>query len=412
MNRDRILYINDRIMRGSLILYVFVMTIPGTATLRAILLFGPILCLIIRGILTKRFPIPHTPLDIPILLYSAIIVYKTFTSIDPGYSINILRKSLLYQLAFYYLIVSALNSPKYTRRLLTMLMITVTMIASVGLMGYFSGELVKDGRATSFFTSFGMVAFLTALVMPIALGRFLCTHGWQRSVSLGVVLVCLTFMLATMSRGAWISSLVAVSILAALKDRRMLVLLMIGVLSAPWFLPPDIVLRATSITSIEALEESEIFGDRIWMWRSALEMIKERPWFGAGYGNRIFQKLYPDYIYSQSSGTVFENAHNLYIQKVLETGLLGLASFFVVVSVIFWLIFKQLRRKPLPMVESQLLGIAGSFTVFLIFSMSTFRYENEIGILFWILAGCVVALNQAGLPLAGEDIGSHTEYIP
>jgi putative inorganic carbon (hco3(-)) transporter len=412
MNREQVLYINDRIMRGSLILYVFVMTIPHTATLRAILLFTPILGLIIRGILTKRFPIPHTPLDIPILFYASIIVFKTVTSIDPGYSINILRKSLLYQMAFYYLTVSALDSPKYTRRLLTMLMITVTVIASVGLMGYLSGELVKDGRATSFFTSFGMVAFFTALVMPIALGRFLCTHGWQRSVSLGVVIVCLTFMLVTMSRGAWISSLIAVSILAALKDRRMLVLLLIGVLSAPWFLPPDILLRATSITSIEELEQSETFGDRIWMWRSAAQMIRERPWFGAGYGNRVFQRLYPDYMYSQSSGIVFENAHNLYIQKVLETGFFGLLSFLIIITGVFWLIFIQIRRKPLPIIESQLLGIAGSFTVFLIFSLTTFRYENETGILFWILVGCVVSLYQSGYPLSRGDIGGKTEYIP
>jgi putative inorganic carbon (hco3(-)) transporter len=412
MNREQVLHINDRIMRGSLILYLLVMTIPGTASLRSFLMLTPLACLILRGILTRRFPIQSTSLDLPILVYAAIIIFKSITSIDPEYSLRILRKGLLYQLLFFYMTVSAMDAPRYTRRILVMLMITVTFITFVGLMGYFSGEMVKDGRATSFFTSFGLAAFFTAMVMPIALSRFLCSVGWRRTIALGVLFLCLGFMLVTLSRGAWISSLLAVSILAALKDRRMLVLLLIGVLSAPWFLPPDILLRATSITSLEALEESETFGDRVWMWRSAALMIKERPWLGAGYGNRVFQKLYPEYMFSQSSGVVFENAHNLYLQIVLETGFLGLISFLFVVASIFWLIFTQFKRKPLPMVESQLLGIAGSFAVFLTFSFTTFRFEKEIGILFWILAGCVVSLHRSRFPLSGMGNDDNREYCP
>lgn len=412
MNREQVLHINDRIMRGSLILYLLVMTIPGTASLRSFLMLTPLACLILRGVLTRRFPIQSTSLDLLILVYAAIILFKSVTSIDPEYSLRILRKGLLYQLLFFYITVSAMDSPKYTRRILMMLMITVTFITFVGLMGYFSGELVKDGRATSFFTSFGLAAFFTAMVMPIALSRFLCSVGWRRSIALGVLFLCLGFMLVTLSRGAWISSLLAVSILAALKDRRMLVLLLIGVLSAPWFLPPDILLRATSITSLEALEESETFGDRVWMWRSAVLMIKERPWLGAGYGNRVFQKLYPEYMFSQSSGVVFENAHNLYLQIVLEIGLLGLMAFLMIVAGIFWLIITQFKRKPLPMIESQLLGIAGSFAVFLTFSFTTFRFEKEIGILFWILAGCVVSLHRSRFPLSSTDVAHTREYCP
>ncbi|HPQ39982.1 MAG TPA: O-antigen ligase family protein, partial [bacterium] len=250
----------------------------------------------------------------------------------------------------------------------------------------------------------------TSMVMPIALSRFLCTRGWRRTVALIVLLLCLAFMLVTMSRGAWISSLLAVMVLAALKDRRMLVLLLIGVLSAPWFLPPDIIERATTITKIFSIDENESFGDRIWMWRSAVQMIRDHPWLGAGYGNRIFQRLYPDYIYPQSSGIIFENAHNLYLQIIVEMGFLGLISFLSILAVIFWLIFVQFRRKPLPMIESQLLGIAGSYAVFLTFSFTTFRFENEIGILFWILAGCAVSLHRARFPLSSDDTGYAAEF--
>lgn len=410
MDREQTLYISDRIMRGSLILYILVMTIPHTAALRSILMFTSIFCLIIRGIIQRRFPIQSTPLDIPILIYFALILFKSVTSIDPSYSLRAMRKELLYQMIFFYLTVSAMNSPRYTRRILLMLMATVTLVAGVGLFGYISGEMIKEGRATSFFNSFGLAAFFTSMVMPVALSRFLCTRGWRRTVALTVLLLCLGFMLTTMSRGAWISSLLAVMVLAALKDRRMLVLLLIGVLSAPWFLPPDIIERATTITKIFSIDENESFGDRIWMWRSAVQMIRDRPWLGAGYGNRIFQRMYPDYIYPQSSGIVFENAHNLYLQILIELGFIGLGVFSAILIVIFWLIFIQFRRKPLPMIESQLLGIAGSYAVFLTFSFTTFRFENEIGILFWILAGCVVSLYRSRFPLSSDDTGYASEF--
>lgn len=410
MDREQTLYMSDRIMRGSLIAYLLVMTIPHTAALRSTLMVLSILGLIVRSVITKKSPIRSTPLDIPILIYAGIIILKSFISIDQGYSLTALRKEFVYQMIFFYLTVAAMNSPRYTRRVLFMLMVTVTLVAGVGLLGYLTGEMIKEGRATSFFNSFGLAAFFTSMVMPVALSRFLCTRGWRRTTAVAVLFLCLGFMLVTMSRGAWISSLLAVMILATLKDRRMLVVLLIGVISAPWFLPPDIIERATSIPKIFSLEENESFGDRIWMWRSAIQMIKDRPVLGAGYGNRVFQRMYPDYIFPQSSGMIFENAHNLYLQIVVETGLLGLMSFFLILGVLFWLIFKQFRKKPLPMIESQLLGIAGSYAVFLTFSFTTFRYENEVGILFWILAGCVVSLHRSRFPLASDAAGYSSDF--
>ncbi len=185
MNREQTLIASDKILRGSLILYVLAMTIPPIPAIRSCLIIVCLLCLILRGILTRRFPLRTTPLDLPILLYAAIIVFKSVTSIDPSYSLSALRKELLYQMAFYYITVSAMDSPKYTRRIMLMLMITVTLVAGIGLSGYLSGDMIKEGRATSFLGSFGRAAFFTAMVMPIALSRFLCTRGWRRSVGVG-----------------------------------------------------------------------------------------------------------------------------------------------------------------------------------------------------------------------------------
>ncbi len=392
MDRTHGLFMTKRLLRSTLVAYLFTMAIPHTAAIQSSLMGIAIACVIAQTILSSQIPFKRTPLDILILVYAAIIIIRTVTSFDVDYSFNTMKKEFLKQILFFYLVSSTMHSHRYTQRLLTTLLISVGIVAGIGIFGYFEGSLIKDGRATSFFNNFGRAAFYTSMILPIALGRFLCSKGWWRTFSFIVLLLCLAFMIVTMSRGAWISSLLAVSILAALKDRRMLVILLIGVISTPWFLPADIIERATSIMKVFQFSESETLGDRFWMWHSALEMIKDHPWMGAGYGNRIFQRLYPDYIHSRSSGIVFENAHNLYLQMTIETGLLGLFSFLALIVGIFWILLRMLCRSPDQAQEGQLLGLAGSFAVFLIFSFTTYRYENETGLLFWFLAGCAVAL--------------------
>ncbi len=48
MDREQLLYISDRTMRGSLIAYLLVMTIPHTAALRSILMVLGLLSLIMH----------------------------------------------------------------------------------------------------------------------------------------------------------------------------------------------------------------------------------------------------------------------------------------------------------------------------------------------------------------------------
>ncbi len=392
MDHERLLTITERTLRSALLGYLFIMSIPHTAALRSALFILALLCLAIRCTLTKSLPFRRTPLDIPILMYTAVILITTMISIDPAYSLMAIRKEFLRQILIFYLVINSMETSRYTQRLLVTVMISISVVACIGLFGYFEGSLIKGGRATSYFGSFGRAAFFTSMILPIALGRFLCSKKVVRTLSLFVLLLCMGFMIVTMSRGAWISSLLAVSILAALKDRRMLVLLLIGVISAPWFLPANVIDRATTIISVFEFSGNETFGDRFWLWKSAVEMIRDNFFLGSGHGNRIFQMLYPDYMDSRSTGIIFENAHNLYLQIAVESGIIGLSAFLLLIGFIIGIILKILRHKPDPLVEGQILGIAGSFAVFLIFSFTTFRYENEIGVLFWALTGCVVAI--------------------
>jgi len=110
-----------------------------------------------------------------------------------------------------------------------------------------------------------------------------------------------------MARGAWVSIIASIILMTALRSRVQLIIVLILLILLVWFLPGKVIDRAESIFRFDELKGTVTYGDRYWMWLSAAQMIQDRPLFGAGYGIKIFQRLYPEYIDSRSSGFVFES---------------------------------------------------------------------------------------------------------
>jgi len=88
---------------------------------------------------------------------------------------------------------------------------------------------------------------------------------------------------------------------------------------------------------------------RFTYWEAAIEMVKDNPWFGVGWG--AYEKAYPRYMVL--GGYPVKLAHNNYLQVWAETGTVGLNAF-----VGIWLVFLHTYwRKTSPAV-GKLWGIA------------------------------------------------------
>ncbi len=88
---------------------------------------------------------------------------------------------------------------------------------------------------------------------------------------------------------------------------------------------------------------------RIWTWGSALQGFVERPVFGWGPENFavVFDKfLNPrHFVPGQNSQTWFDRAHDVYIDYLTETGVLGFLSYLGIFITFFVLLFKKLHPK-------------------------------------------------------------------
>lgn len=93
----------------------------------------------------------------------------------------------------------------------------------------------------------------------------------------------------------------------------------------------------------EASLESPAIKDRLTIWQLSLEAFKERPLIGWGFANfRIpYNKHYNPIVYTTYvNGTFYDKPHNVFIERLVDSGVLGLLAYILV----FVLSFYTLRQ--------------------------------------------------------------------
>jgi putative inorganic carbon (HCO3(-)) transporter len=163
-------------------------------------------------------------------------------------------------------------------------------------------------------------------------------------ISFGLMLASLY---ASQSRGAWIgfaAALVAVTLIRGGKTTTLLVLLvaaivLAGAMGAFQSLTPTTIvqrfgdamtaLRVPDIATAEVTDANFATIERLAHWQAALDMWRDHPWLGMGFGN--YPVVYPAYAIGRWQDAL-GHAHNYYLNVGAETGLLGSLAYGL-----FWL---------------------------------------------------------------------------
>ncbi len=80
---------------------------------------------------------------------------------------------------------------------------------------------------------------------------------------------------------------------------------------------------------------------RINVWTSVIEMIKDRPILGIGPGHGAFNKIYPQY---QKPKFTALSAYSIFLETLVETGVIGFMAFAWLLVVTFNQGWRQLQR--------------------------------------------------------------------
>lgn len=207
-------------------------------------------------------------------------------------------------------------------------------------------------------------------------------------------------IMVTFSRGGYLSFAAGLLATTFFRSKGTLLAMVIGVailFQFPQFLPGGIRYRMeqtiqkknTSYTAVSEDLEGNLEASsaiRIKIWKAAIEMIKDYPVLGIGYG--LFDLMLPHYLPG-----VAMDAHNTYLILAAEMGIPTLIVFLLIVFVAGIQALKLYYLTKDPFSKAFALGMLGGIAGLLMSNMFGSRLDSqEVSSYFWILCALLMRL--------------------
>jgi putative inorganic carbon (hco3(-)) transporter len=245
-----------------------------------------------------------------------------------------------------------------------------------------------NGRITSFLFHFNSLAGYLNLVLALSLAAMvLAKELWVRGAALACHGMALAALYFTGSRGGLIAY--AAMLLASmyfLKPRRTAFLRVLSAMAVAWALVAVLQLLPSRIevegeSRFQQVDEFTSIS-RLALWNAAGAMFVQHPVLGVGYGN--YRSLYSDYIPGAAPNEL--DAHNMYLQMLSETGVIGFLAFSVLLVGLAIAAIKA-ARNPDPLYRLAGIAMGGALVATLTHGMVDylFNVSPQFGGLFWLM---------------------------
>lgn len=243
---------------------------------------------------------------------------------------------------------------------------------------YIDGSLFGVTASFNHYNSFATyLVFLLSLLSALFLTL---KNAWHKFALYSLAFLLIVSLGLTFSRAGWFAFLFSM----------LLMLVLSGKLKK---FTPLLILFAVVILSVPSLRERFIFTfqkggdtDRLTVWRSTMEMIKENPFLGKGVGT------FMSYCQKYAPTVYVRYAHNCYLQICAETGVFSLLAFisFLLSLLIKGIIKFKENNDPL------ILGLVCAISAFLFHSFFDAQfYSLQLSALFWVMAGVLKSMIKA-----------------
>jgi O-antigen ligase len=355
----------------------------------------------------RRQELAATPLDRPLLGFFAALLLSAL--VCPAVFPSLVGFRKLWLVGAMFVVYHLLADPQEAWRLSTLTIRVAIGVAVYGVVQHYTGfdfghwltgkpQTVTPfwfGQAEGFRTE-GLfptgITYAHNMLFPLTLltvrlltlpmvwrERLVLLAGW------GVMVLALLFSL---TRGVWVAYLVVLLALGGIKGRKTTlavggVIVLMGVALA--LASPGVWERAKY-----AFDLRTNFG-RSQIWQANVDMIKERPLLGWGYGNykRFRDEFYRRYPQVDTTA----HAHNNFLQMWVDGGLLGLGAF----GFLFWSIIRKgwraYRRLPVEAEQPRALVLGGALSIvgFLVGGLTQYNFgDAEVVIVMWGITGLLM----------------------
>ena len=242
-----------------------------------------------------------TILDYFVVLFGMVLLYSFITSYTPGSSMLALLIHMAF-IVFYFILVNTIKTRQQLYVLAALLVLSTTVASLYGLYqlktvgatseAWVDTTLFEDikARVGSTFENPNVLGEYLVLIIPVAIAMLWGQKSWiSKLVTLGLTAIMLGCLVYTYSRGAYVGLMLAFALFAVLRDRRFVILGVVGLLMLPFVLPASVINRFASIGNLN--DTSSFY--RISVWLGSLRLAQDYWLSGTGLGLEPFKLVYP-----------------------------------------------------------------------------------------------------------------------
>ncbi|MFA5779251.1 MAG: O-antigen ligase family protein [Elusimicrobiota bacterium] len=347
--------------------------------------------LLILKILVKKQQIKSGWLGFPLILYLAAIASS---------SVNAVHRQLVFEFLFFWIVITSVYftarefSDNDSKKILDIIFVSTFIVTVYGVLQYLGLDPVKwlydfSGKPFSTFGNPNFFSGYLLLVFPLIFVKMISTRQPSKHIFWMVFCFLVVFNIGiAKTRGAWLAFFLAVVCLTVWQKMYLKVRFITAkrIFRGTFWL--FLLFSAVFIISIDRFnmiksffgEKNVSVNERIFKWKTGMEMIKEHPFFGVGAGNlKVNFANYQSKIKRsfRLKSTSESNLHNEFLQRFSETGIFGIIAFISVFFVFFFRCAKLLYDK-MKSEESEfnlIMGIfTGAFSVF-VYGLTNFPFS-------------------------------------
>ncbi|MDO8735225.1 MAG: O-antigen ligase family protein, partial [Elusimicrobiota bacterium] len=353
---------NPYIIQGT-ILYISLLSIFG--------LFA------VQSLKTGKIIFYKTRLDLPVLIFLGFTIFTFLQALlgsyeiigfgkIPGFSTAAWSEGfrnnlyiLINCVLAYYVAVNLIRDEKSIKKVLFLSFIVAFVASVYAVLQYFDIEPIWQQTVNPYsmkrcVSTFGNPVFISSflvIMIPLSIVLFISSKSnYSKFLYISLTVTMILALFATMARSSWLGLFASLVFLTLVFKKKLfiykkwflgaiLVLFLFMFIPSKW--PPEVkpfgsyvIERTTSIFSLE--KSGSAAYQRFLIWLSAWDISKQNPVIGSGWG--LFEMLFPFYQQrylihpNLTQRTHANNAHNVFLENLSQTGIIGLGIF-------LWLIF-------------------------------------------------------------------------
>jgi putative inorganic carbon (hco3(-)) transporter len=248
-------------------------------------------------------------------------------------------------------------------------------------------EDLRDEGGMGYAGTNGLAAFeAQSAALLLALGSFE-KKFWIRTGYRALALFSAVCLMYSLSRGGYVAFFAGWLLLGILRERKLLVLLVVFLLSWTVFTPRAVQERVLMTYDEQSHSTDNSTETRLSLWENAMQVFHSNVVTGSGFNTYAYMHLNKR---TDGVSGFYEDTHNFYVKVLAETGVLGILIFLVLLSKTFLTGFRLFHTATDPFYASLGLGLVGWLTCSAVANFFGDRWTFlQVNGYLWVLGGMV-----------------------